>query len=199
MILLSKCKLIFHPRSNPGNRHEQRRRKVRVDECPSRITGGREVAIKRRALPEIRLEVDYEFLGEMGSQSLTSLFGEQSQLLMYHFMFHPDWDEGCKSCSFWADSFDAAIAHLSARDVAFAIISRGPLEKLLAYRQRMGWSFPWLSSASSTFNYDFDVSFTPEQMADKSATYNYADGARPFSRSQAGYRPSVSNWSAQLQ
>jgi len=136
-----------------------------------------ELAIKRRALPAIRLEVDYEFLGENGSQSLTSLFGEQSQLLVYHFMFHPDWDEGCKSCSFWADSFDGAIAHLVARDVAFAVISRGPLDKLLAYRQRMGWSFPWLSSEGSTFNYDFDVSFTPEQIEAKSAVYNYRDGA----------------------
>jgi len=136
-----------------------------------------ELAIKRRALPAIRLEVDYEFLGENGSQSLISLFGEQTQLLVYHFMFQPDWDEGCKSCSFWADSFDGAIAHLAARDVAFAVISRGPLEKLLAYRQRMGWSFPWLSSLGSTFNYDFEVSFTPEQMKGKSARYNYRDGA----------------------
>jgi predicted dithiol-disulfide oxidoreductase (DUF899 family) len=136
-----------------------------------------ELAIKRRALPAIRLEVDYELLGENGSQSLSSLFGDQSQLLVYHFMFHPDWDEGCKSCSFWADSFDGAIAHLAARDVAFAVISRGPLDKLLAYRQRMGWSFPWLSSLGSTFNYDFDVSFTPEQMEDKSTRYNYRDGA----------------------
>jgi predicted dithiol-disulfide oxidoreductase (DUF899 family) len=136
-----------------------------------------ELAMKRRALPAIRLEVDYEFLGEKGSQSLTSLFGDQSQLLVYHFMFHPDWDEGCKSCSFWADSFDGAIAHLAARDVAFAVISRGPLDKLLAYRQRMGWSFPWLSSLGSTFNYDFEVSFTPEQIEDNSARYNYRDSA----------------------
>jgi predicted dithiol-disulfide oxidoreductase (DUF899 family) len=136
-----------------------------------------DLAIKRRALPAIRLEVDYEFLGEQGSQSLIDLFGDQSQLLVYHFMFHPDWDEGCKSCSFWADSFDGAIAHLAARDVAFAVISRGPLDKLLAYRKRMGWSFPWLSSEGSTFNYDFEVSFTPEQLEGKSARYNYCDGA----------------------
>jgi predicted dithiol-disulfide oxidoreductase (DUF899 family) len=136
-----------------------------------------QLAAKRRALPAYRLDVDYEFLGEQGRQSLISLFGEHSQLLVYHFMFHPDWEEGCKSCSFWADSFDGAIAHLSARDVAFAVISRGPLDKLLAYRRRMGWSFPWLSSSDNTFNYDFDVSFTPEQMEEKSARYNYRDGA----------------------
>jgi predicted dithiol-disulfide oxidoreductase (DUF899 family) len=136
-----------------------------------------QLAAKRRALPAYRLDVDYEFLGEQGRQSLISLFGEHSQLLVYHFMFHPDWEEGCKSCSFWADSFDGASAHLSARDVAFAVISRGPLDKLLAYRRRMGWSFPWLSSSDSTFNYDFDVSFTPEQLEVKSARYNYRDGA----------------------
>jgi predicted dithiol-disulfide oxidoreductase (DUF899 family) len=123
-----------------------------------------DLAGKRRALPAYRLDVDYDFLGEEGKQSLLSLFGEHSQLLVYHFMFHPDWDEGCKSCSFWADSFDGAIAHLAARDVAFAVISRGPLDKLLAYKQRMGWSFPWLSSLGSSFNFDFEVSFTPEQL-----------------------------------
>jgi predicted dithiol-disulfide oxidoreductase (DUF899 family) len=136
-----------------------------------------ELAAKRRALPALRLDVDYEFLGEQGCRSLISLFGEQTQLLVYHFMFHPDWDEGCKSCSFWADSFDRAIPHLKARDDAFAVISRGPLEKLVAYKQRMGWSFPWLSSEDSMFNFDFEVSFTPEQMAGKSARYNYRDGA----------------------
>jgi len=128
-------------------------------------------------LPERRLDVDYDFLGEQGNQSLSSLFGEHSQLLVYHFMFHPDWEEGCKSCSFWADSFDGSIPHLAARDVAFAVVSRGPLEKLLAYRQRLGWSFPWLSSAGSTFNYDFNVSFTPEQVDENKARYNYHDGA----------------------
>ncbi len=136
-----------------------------------------ELAAKRRALPAYRLDVDYDFLGEQGNQSLLSLFGENSQLLVYHFMFHPDWDEGCKSCSFWADSFDGAIVHLAARDVAFAVISRGPLDKLLAYKRRMGWSFPWLSSDKSSFNYDFEVSFTPEQLEDKVARYNYRDGA----------------------
>ena len=136
-----------------------------------------ELAQKRRALPAYRLGTDYEFSGEHGRQSLASLFGEHSQLLVYHFMFHPDWEEGCKSCSFWADSFDGTIAHLAARDVAFAVISRGPLDKLLAYKLRMGWSFPWLSSSDSTFNYDFDVSFTPEELEEKNARYNYRDGA----------------------
>ena len=93
-----------------------------------------EVARLRRALPARRVTSDYRFEGKDGEQSLADLFGDKSQLLVYHFMYHPDWDEGCKSCSFWADSYDGVIAHLAARDVAFAVISRGPLAKLLAYR-----------------------------------------------------------------
>jgi len=135
------------------------------------------LAAKRRALPWRKIEADYVFSGEDGDKSLRELFGKHSQLLVYHFMYHPEWDEGCKSCSFWADSFDGLIPHLAARDVAFTVISRGPLEKLLTYRDRMGWNFPWLSSANNTFNYDFDVSFTPQQLEEKNARYNYRDGA----------------------
>lgn len=135
-----------------------------------------EVARLRRALPVRRVASDYRFEGEDGEQSLADLFGDKSQLLVYHFMYHPDWDEGCKSCSFWADSYDGVIAHLAARDVAFAVISRGPLAKLLAYRERMGWSFPWLSSADSSFNYDFNVSFHPEDIKAGNTMYNYVEG-----------------------
>ena len=134
-------------------------------------------AAKRRGLPWRKIETDYEFEGADGRRTLSGLFGDASQLVIYHFMYHPDWDEGCKSCSFWADGFDAAIPHLNARDVAFAVISRGPLEKLLSYRQRMGWQFPWYSSANSTFSYDFGVSFTAEQIESKNASYNFRDGA----------------------
>jgi len=91
-------------------------------------------------------------------------------------MFHPDWNEGCTSCSFWADSFDAGIPHLGARDVAFAVVSRAPLDKLLAYRKRMAWSFPWVSSAKNSFNFDFEVSFSAEQLEAKRACYNYREG-----------------------
>jgi predicted dithiol-disulfide oxidoreductase (DUF899 family) len=136
-----------------------------------------ELAARRRALGSVKLNSDYEFVGEQGSLSLANLFGEHSQLLIYHFMFHPDWDEGCKSCSFWADGFDAAISHLSARDVALAVVSRAPLDKLLAYRKRMGWTFPWVSSGDSSFNYDFNVSFSAEQLEEKNVRYNYRDGA----------------------
>lgn len=135
-----------------------------------------QLAGKRRRLPWRRIESDYEFEGADGRRSLLDLFGNASQLLIYHFMYHPDWDQGCKTCSFWADGFDASIPHLDARDVAFAVMSRGPLEKLLSYRQRMGWRFPWFSSADSTFNYDFGVSFTAEQIKSRNTFYNFRDG-----------------------
>ena len=134
------------------------------------------LAKKRRELPWRKLDADYVFDGEDGPTSLAGLFGDASQLLVYHFMFHPDWDEGCKSCSFWADSFDAAIPHLRARDVALAVVSRGPLDKLLAYRRRLGWRFPWYSSADNTFNRDFGVSFTPDEIESGDAPYNYREG-----------------------
>ena len=136
-----------------------------------------ELAEVRRRLPARRVSAEYVFDSEDGDASLSDLFGGHSQLIVYHFMYHPDWDEGCKSCSFWADSYDGVIAHLAARDVAFAVISRGPLEKLLAYRKRMGWSFPWLSSGGNSFNYDFNVSFTPDAIESGATMYNYAEGA----------------------
>ncbi|MBU2675907.1 MAG: DUF899 domain-containing protein [Gammaproteobacteria bacterium] len=138
-----------------------------------------ELAEKRRALPWRKINADYVFEGEFGSRSLSDLFDARSQLVVYHFMYHPDWAEGCKSCSFWADSYDGMIPHLRARDVSFAVISRGPLDKLLAYRDRMDWKFPWLSSADNSFNYDFNVSFTEEQIESKDARYNYRVSDNP--------------------
>lgn len=134
-----------------------------------------ELAERRRALPWRAVKADYTFESDSGPRSLRDLFGASSQLIIYHFMFHPDWDEGCKSCSFWADSFDGMMPHLAARDVAFAVVSRASLDKLLQYRERMSWHFPWLSSAESSFNYDFDVSFTKEQIESGNARYNYRD------------------------
>ena len=131
------------------------------------------LAQKRRELGCRKINKDYVFESENGSRTLTEMFDGSSQLLVYHFMFHPDWDEGCKSCSFWADSYNGVIPHLKARDVSLVAVSRGPLEKLLAYRKRMGWSFPWLSSSENSFNGDFNVSFTPEQIESGSAMHNY--------------------------
>lgn len=138
---------------------------------------------KLRALPWTRVEKDYAFLGEEGEASLSVLFGDCSQLAVYHFMFGPDWEEGCPACSLLADGFDGARVHLKVRDVNLVAVSRGPLEKLLAYRDRMGWNFPWLSSAGSSFNKDFAVSFDDEDREDGEVIYNYA--RTPFPANEA--------------
>lgn len=132
-----------------------------------------ELASKRLDMPWRRIDENYMFAAEDGPKSLLGLFDGLSQLIIYHFMFHPDWAEGCKSCSFWADSFNGSVSHLRARDVALVAVSRAPLEKLLAYRKRLGWSFPWVSSAETAFNYDFGVSATPEQVEAGDVYYNY--------------------------
>ena len=134
------------------------------------------IAARRQALPWRRIHSEYVFATDDGPQTLPELFGAATQLIVYHFMFHPDWEEGCKSCSFWADSYDGAVAHLKARDVALVAVSRAPLEKLLAYRQRLGWNFSWVSSAGNSFNHDFGVSFTAEEIEAGTASYNYKEG-----------------------
>ena len=135
-----------------------------------------ELAAKRRALPWRAVKSEYVFETEHGRKRLPELFGGASQLLVYHFMFHPEWDAGCKSCSFWADTYDGSVPHLAARDVSLFAISRAPLDLLLAYRERMGWCFPWASSATNSFNYAFGVSFSPRQIQDGTANYNYQKG-----------------------
>jgi predicted dithiol-disulfide oxidoreductase (DUF899 family) len=136
---------------------------------------------KRRELPWERVEKDYLFDGPNGKETLTQLFAGKSQLIVYHFMFDPEWDEGCKSCSFWADNFNGVDVHLAHRDVTFVAISRAPLAKLQAYRKRMGWSFKWLSSFTTDFNHDYYVTFTPEEMATGTAFHNYMRKAPPLS------------------
>jgi predicted dithiol-disulfide oxidoreductase (DUF899 family) len=132
-----------------------------------------QLGAKRRALPWERVEQAYAFDGPDGRKSLVELFGDRTQLAVYHFMFAPDWEAGCKSCSFWADNFDRIVVHLAARDVAFVAISHAPFAKLDAYRRRMGWSFPWVSSGPSAFNHDFRVTFTPEEVASGEIDYNF--------------------------
>lgn len=132
-----------------------------------------ELSQSRRDLPWELVEKSYVFDGPGGKVTLAEAFGDQSQLVVYHFMFAPDWDAGCKSCSFWADTFDNIPPHLRARDIAFAAISRAPIEKIEAYRKRMGWSFRWLSSHGSDFNFDYQASFTPEETKNHQAFYNY--------------------------
>jgi predicted dithiol-disulfide oxidoreductase (DUF899 family) len=131
-----------------------------------------DLARQRQELPWVRLDKDYLFDVEGGEVTLVDLFRGRSQLLVYHFMYGPDWDEGCPSCSAVADGFDEMHLHLQNHDVAFIAVSRAPLEKLLAYRDRMGWSFPWASSERSDFNFDYNVSFTEESVA-KGGSYNF--------------------------
>jgi predicted dithiol-disulfide oxidoreductase (DUF899 family) len=138
-----------------------------------------DLARERRELLWVRVEKEYLFDTEDGPQTLLELFAGRSQLLVYHFMFGPDWTEGCPSCSFWADSFGGGVVHLAERDVTMLCASRAPLDRLLAYRERMGWSFPWISSLRSDFNFDFGVSFTPEQR-EQGADYNFAPIAKPY-------------------
>ncbi len=127
---------------------------------------GDELARRRLELPWVRMDKDYLFDTEDGEATLGDLFRGRSQLRVYHFMFGPDWDEGSPSCSSVADGFDQTHLHLHNHDVAFTAVSRAPLEKLVAYRSRMGWSFPWASSGRSDFNFDFDVSFTEASVAE---------------------------------
>jgi len=128
---------------------------------------------RRMAMPWERVEKTYRFEGPDGPRSLAELFDGRSQLIIYHFMLAPDWEEGCKSCSFWADNFNGIAVHLAHRDVTFTAVSRAPLTRINAYKARMGWSFPWVSSHGSDFNFDYQVSFTPEQVAQGKAYYNY--------------------------
>lgn len=132
-----------------------------------------EIVEARQALPWERVETEYIFDGPNGPESLSDLFGEASQLIVYHFMFGPDWDEGCISCSFLADHFNPITIHIEQRDTAFAAISRAPLDVLDSYRQRMGWGFRWLSSNANSFNFDYGVSFSDDEVEASRREYNY--------------------------
>jgi predicted dithiol-disulfide oxidoreductase (DUF899 family) len=134
---------------------------------------GDEVARLRQQLPWVRIGKDYHFDTEKGDATLKDLFDGRSQLLIYHFMFGPDYKAGCASCSMIADGFDGFAVHLANHDVTLMAVSRAPLAKLKAYKQRMGWSFPWASSQSGDFNFDFAVGFTKVQQRDEGIEYNY--------------------------
>jgi predicted dithiol-disulfide oxidoreductase (DUF899 family) len=146
-----------------------------------------ELARRRQELPWVRVDKEYRFETEAGSASLADLFRGRSQLLVYHFMFGPDYQAGCPSCSSIADGFDGFAVHLANHDVTLSAISRAPQSKLQAYQQRMGWSFPWASSFGSDFNYDFRVGHTEEQQRSGDTEYNF--------RRQAQSRPDSASWS----
>lgn len=154
-----------------------------------------ELNAKRRAMPWVRVEADYRFADASGEHALAELFEGRSQLIVQHFMFGPDWDEGCPSCSFWADNYDGTVVHLNARDISFVAVSNAPVAKLEAYKARMGWDFRWLSSMGCAFNRDYQVSFTRAELDAGEAIYNYAKkgfpsteapGASVFARDEQG-------------
>jgi predicted dithiol-disulfide oxidoreductase (DUF899 family) len=152
---------------------------------------------ERLALPWVKLDKDYVFDTETGKKTLAQLFDGRGQLMVYHFMFGPAWDAGCPGCSFLADHLDGTLPHLNHHDVTLIAVSRAPLDKIQAYKRRMGWRFPWVSAFESDFNHDFHVSFTPEELAGETVNYGYVDmppsqandelpGLSAFARDEAG-------------
>jgi predicted dithiol-disulfide oxidoreductase (DUF899 family) len=131
------------------------------------------VAAERRALPWVKVDKNYVFDSPTGKKTLADLFDGRSQLIIYHFMFGPEWNEGCPSCSFNMDHTDPALVHLAQRDVSFAAVSRAPISKIEPFKKRMGWHFPWVSSYDTDFNYDYRTSFTQEEMAKGKVDYNF--------------------------
>ncbi len=134
---------------------------------------------KRRQLPWLKVETDYVFEDLSGKLSLVDLFEDKSQLIIYHFMYGPDWEEGCPSCSFWADNFNGIDIHLRHRDANLVVVSRAGLAQLQAYRKRMDWDFKWVSSLGNNFNYDYHVSFTATEMEKAEMFYNFKIGSFP--------------------
>src|SRR3954451_9354978 len=157
-----------------GTREEWLAARLELLEAEKELTRrGDELARRRQELPWVRVDKEYRFETDEGSASLAHLFRERSQLLVYHFMFGPDYTAGCPSCSAIADGFDGIAVHLANHDVTLSAVSRAPLAKLQAYKRRMGWAFPWASSLGSDFNLDFNVSFTEEEQRQGVVEYNY--------------------------
>ncbi len=157
-----------------GTREEWLAARLELLEAEKALTKrGDELALQRQELPWVRIDKEYRFEADEGAASLAELFRGRSQLLVYHFMFGPEYTAGCPSCSAIADGFDGSIVHLANHDVAFSVVSRAPLTKLQAYKRRMGWSFPWVSSFDSDFNYDFRVTHTKEEWDSGAVDYNF--------------------------
>lgn len=135
------------------------------------------VNAERMALPWVKVDKDYMFDTPQGPKSLADLFDGRSQLMVYHFMFGPEWEAGCPGCSFLADHLDGTLPHLNHHDVTLVAVARAPLAKIEAYKKRMGWNFPWVSSFGSDFNFDYHVSFTPEDLAKDKVFYNFSPTA----------------------
>ena len=144
-----------------------------------------ELARRRQALTWVRVEKEYKFETDEGAATLKDLFKGRSQLMVYHFMFGPEWKAGCPSCSAIADGFDGSVAHLANHDVTLMAVSRAPLVKLQAYKRRMGWNFPWASSFGGEFNFDFNVAFTEEQQRKGTIEYNFKRGGHVMDEATA--------------
>src|SRR3981189_2901018 len=157
-----------------GTREEGRPARKELLEAEKALTRRRdELAQQRQELPWVRIDKEYRFETDEGAASLADLFGGRSQLLIYHFMFGPEYTAGCPSCSAIADGFDGSVVHLANHDVTLCAVSRAPLAKLQAYKRRMGWSFPWASSFGGDFNYDFRVRITKEEWQSGAGEYNF--------------------------
>jgi predicted dithiol-disulfide oxidoreductase (DUF899 family) len=146
-----------------------------------------QLSAERRALPWVKVEKQYMFEGPDGKATLADLFDGSSQLIVYHFMLGPDWEEGCKSCSFWADNLQGIDVHLAARDVTLLTVSSAPLDRIAKFKTRMGWTHKWVSSAGSDFNQDYQVTFSPEELNNGEVYYNYG-----WIRSSLTERPGIS-------
>ena len=151
---------------------------------------------QQRDMPWVLVDKKYLFDGPNGKQTLSDLFDGRSQLIVYHFMYDPNWDAGCPSCSFWADNFNGIVVHLNQRDVTMIAVSKAPYTKIGEYKKRMGWNFKWVSSYDNDFNFDYHVSFTPEELSEKKAFYNYSlqdthsperEGVSVFYKDTAGH------------
>lgn len=151
---------------------------------------------QQRDMPWVLVDKEYLFDGPNGKQTLSDLFDGRSQLIVYHFMYDPNWDAGCPSCSFWADNFNGIVVHLNQRDVTMIAVSKAPYSKIGEYKKRMGWNFKWVSSYDNDFNFDYHVSFTPQELSEKKAFYNYSlqdthsperEGVSVFYKDTAGH------------
>jgi predicted dithiol-disulfide oxidoreductase (DUF899 family) len=151
---------------------------------------------QQRDMPWVLVDKKYLFDGPNGKQTLSDLFDGRSQLIVYHFMYDPNWEAGCPSCSFWADNFNGIVVHLNQRDVTMIAVSKAPYSKIGEYKKRMGWNFKWVSSYDNDFNFDYHVSFTPEELSEKKAFYNYSlqdthsperEGVSVFYKDTAGH------------
>jgi predicted dithiol-disulfide oxidoreductase (DUF899 family) len=181
------------PGHKVGTRDEWRAARLELLQAEKELTRrSDELARWRQELPRVRINKEYRFDTDDGTASLADLFKGRSQLLIYHFMFAPDYTAGCPTCSAIADGFNGSVVHLANHDVMFWAVSRAPLEKLTAYKQRMGWSFRWASSFASDFNYDFDVSHTEQEWQSGAVEYNFRE--RDF-RPPAGDEGSWDAWS----